>query len=85
MINPQTRKTEGTLIYALLAVIIAVWIEKGLSFIVPGFIPSPLGEIARYSPTLAEIFITIGVWSVGILFLTVLYKVTVSIKKGMAS
>jgi len=39
MINPQTRKTEGTLIYALLAVIIAVWIEKGLSFIVPGFIP----------------------------------------------
>lgn len=85
MINPQTRKTEGTLIYALLAVIIAVWIEKGLSFIVPGFIPSPLGEIARYSPTLAEIFITIGVWSVGILILTVLYKVTVSIKKGMAS
>ncbi len=85
MINPQTRKTEGTLIYALLAVIIAVWIEKGLSFIVPGFIPSPLGEIARYSPTLAEIVITIGVWSVGILFLTVLYKVTVSIKKGMAS
>ena len=85
MINPQTRKTEGTLIYALLAVIIAVWIEKGLSFIVPGFIPSPLGEIARYSPTLAEIFITIGVWSVGILFLTVLYKVTVSIKKGMVS
>ena len=85
MINPQTRKTEGTLIYALLAVIIAVWIEKGLSFIVPGFIPSPLGEIARYSPTLAEIFITIGVWSVGILILTVLYKVTVSIKKGMVS
>ncbi|NMC93587.1 MAG: polysulfide reductase NrfD [Syntrophorhabdus sp.] len=85
MINPQTRKTEGTLIYALLAVIIAVWIEKGLSFIVPGFIPSPLGEIARYSPTLAEIVITIGVWSVGILILTVLYKVTVSIKKGMAS
>ena len=85
MINPQTRKTEGTLIYALLAVIIAVWIEKGLSFIVPGFIPSPLGEIARYSPTLAEIVITIGVWSVGILFLTVLYKVTVSIKKGMVS
>ncbi|HOH26066.1 MAG TPA: polysulfide reductase NrfD [Syntrophorhabdus sp.] len=85
MINPQTRKTEGTLIYALLAVIIAVWIEKGLSFIVPGFIPSPLGEIARYSPTLAEIVITIGVWSVGILILTVLYKVTVSIKKGMVS
>lgn len=85
LINPQTRNTEGTLIYALLAVIIAVWIEKGLSFVVPGFIPSPLGEISRYSPTVAEIIITKGVWSVGLLILTILYKVAVSVKEDAGS
>jgi molybdopterin-containing oxidoreductase family membrane subunit len=81
LINPLTRKSEGTLIYALLAVIIAVWIEKGLGFVVPGFIPSPLGEISRYSPTVVEIIITKGVWSVGLLILTILYKVAVSVKE----
>ena len=85
LINPRTRNTEGTLIYALLAVIIAVWIEKGLGFVVPGFIPSPLGEISRYSPTVAEIIITKGVWSVGLLILTILYKVTVSVKEDAGS
>ncbi len=85
LINPRTRKTEGMLIYALLAVIVAVWIEKGLSFVVPGFIPSPLGEVARYSPTVAEIIITKGVWSVGLLILTVLYKIAVSVKEDADS
>ena len=85
LINPRTRRIEGTLIYALLAVIIAVWIEKGLSFVVPGFIPSPLGEVSRYSPTIAEIIITKGVWACGLLILTILYKVAVSVKEDLSS
>jgi len=85
LINPRTRRIEGTLIYALLAVIIAVWIEKGLGFVVPGFIPSPLGEVSRYSPTIAEIIITKGVWACGLLILTILYKVAVSVKEDLSS
>ena len=85
LINPRTRRIEGTLIYALLAVIIAVWIEKGLSFVVPGFIPSPLGAVSRYSPTIAEIIITKGVWACGLLILTILYKVAVSVKEDLSS
>jgi molybdopterin-containing oxidoreductase family membrane subunit len=81
LINPRTRRMEGTLIYALLAVIIAVWIEKGLGFVVPGFIPSPLGELTSYSPTSPEILITVGVWSVGLLILTILYKIATSVKE----
>jgi molybdopterin-containing oxidoreductase family membrane subunit len=84
LINPRTRRIEGTLIYALLAIIIAVWIEKGLSFVIPGFIPSPLGEISRYSPTFAEIIITKGVWAFGFLVLTVLYKIAVSVKEDLS-
>jgi molybdopterin-containing oxidoreductase family membrane subunit len=85
LINPRTRRIEGTLIYALLAVIIAVWIEKGLIFIVPGFIPSPLGGVSRYSPTIAEIIIMKGIWAFGLLILTILYKVAVSVKEDLLS
>jgi Ni/Fe-hydrogenase subunit HybB-like protein len=85
LINPRTRRIEGTLIYALLAVIIAVWIEKGLSFVVPGFIPSPLGEVSRYSPTITEIIITKGVWACGLLILTILYKIAASVKEDLSS
>lgn len=85
LINPRTRNAEGTLIGALMAVIVSIWIEKGLSFVVPGFIPSPLGEISRYSPTIAEIAITKGVWAVGLMILTVLYKVAVSVKEDVSS
>jgi molybdopterin-containing oxidoreductase family membrane subunit len=84
LVNPRTRKAEGTLIYALLAIIIAVWIEKGLGFVVPGFIPSPLGEISSYSPTISEILITKGVWSVGLLIITVLFKIAVSVKEDLS-
>lgn len=85
LVNPPSRKEEGVLIYALLAVIIAVWIEKGLSFVIPGFIPSPLGEIASYSPTTLEILITKGVWAVGLLIITVLYKIAVAVKEDALS
>jgi molybdopterin-containing oxidoreductase family membrane subunit len=84
LVNPRTRKAEGTLIYALLAVIIAVWIEKGLGFVVPGFIPSPLGEISSYSPTISEILITKGVWAVGLLIITALFKIAASVKEDLS-
>jgi molybdopterin-containing oxidoreductase family membrane subunit len=84
LINPRTRRMEGALIYALLAVIIAVWIEKGLGFVVPGFIPSPLGELIPYSPTSPEILITVGVWSIGLLILTIFYKIATSVKEELS-
>ena len=83
LINPRTKKAEGTLIYALLAIIIAMWIEKGLGFVVPGFIPSPLGEISSYSPTISEILITKGVWAVGLLIITALFKIGTSVKEDL--
>jgi molybdopterin-containing oxidoreductase family membrane subunit len=85
LINPRTRRMEGTLIYALLAVVIAIWIEKGLSFVVPGFIPSPLGEVSRYAPTLPELLITKGIWSVGLLIITVLFKTACSVKEDTST
>ena len=33
---------------------LGIWIEKGMGLIIPGFVPTPLGEIVEYSPTLNE-------------------------------
>jgi molybdopterin-containing oxidoreductase family membrane subunit len=50
---------------------------------VTGFIPSPLEKITDYSPTGPEILITVGVWAMGLLVLTILYKVALSVKVEM--
>ena len=46
-----------------------------------GFTPNPLHEINEYIPTAPEVMIAIGVWAVGFLVLTILFKIAVSIKE----
>ncbi|MFH0811698.1 MAG: NrfD/PsrC family molybdoenzyme membrane anchor subunit [Pseudomonadota bacterium] len=81
LINPGTRKNETTLAIACVAVYFSLWIEKGLGLVITGFIPSPLEKITEYNPTVPEVFITLGIWSLGFLILTVLYKVAVGVKE----
>lgn len=80
LINPVTRKQEGVLAISCVAVFVSLWIEKGF-FVPTGFIPSPLGRVFEYSPTGAEVIITLGVWATGLLILTVFYKIAVSVKE----
>jgi Ni/Fe-hydrogenase subunit HybB-like protein len=61
-------------------VIAAIWIEKGMAMVVTGFIPTPLGKVLDYTPTHQEIAITIGVYAVGFLILTVLYKIVLNVR-----
>ena len=81
LINPRTRRNEAFLAVACVAVFVSLWIEKGLGLVVTGFIPSPLEKITEYSPTGPEILITVGVWAMGLLILTILYKIAVSVKE----
>jgi molybdopterin-containing oxidoreductase family membrane subunit len=85
LVNPQTRKNDTILMAACIAIIISIWIEKGLGLVVSGFIPSPLGEITRYMPTTHEIAITAGIYGIGILVLTVLIKIAIAVKKEAES
>lgn len=62
--------------------IVGVWIEKGMGLIVPGFIPTPIGEIFEYSPSAAEIWISIGIWAIGLLIFTMLAKIALPIELG---
>ncbi len=81
LVNPAVRRQERLLFGICVAVIVAVWIEKGMGLVVTGFIPSPLGEITEYTPTGPEILITLGVYGIGFLVLTLLYKIVVNIRE----
>jgi molybdopterin-containing oxidoreductase family membrane subunit len=59
-----------------------VWIEKGMGLIIPGFIPSTLGEFVEYVPTLTEWRITAGVWAVCLLLLTLGIKAARPVLEG---
>lgn len=81
LINPSTRKNPLTMAIACAAVFISLWIEKGLTLVIGGFVPNPLNQITEYLPTMPELLISLAVWSLGFLLLTFLYKIAVSVKK----
>ena len=61
---------------------LAIWIEKGMGLIIPGFIPSPLGEIVEYAPSWVEISITSGIWAMGAFVFTILIRVAIPVELG---
>ena len=83
LLMPNVRKNENYLAGICVAVIAAVWIEKGMGMIVAGFVPSPLGKVTQYVPTMPEIMITLAVYAIGFLILTVLYKIVVSVRERL--
>ncbi|KPA08964.1 polysulfide reductase [Candidatus Magnetomorum sp. HK-1] len=84
LLVPKFRTNETTLAIACVAIFIGTWIDKGLGMISGGFVPSPLHHVNEYIPTIPEITITLGIYAVGMLVLTVLYKITISVKEEAA-
>ncbi len=64
------------------AAIVAVWIEKGMALIVPGFVPTPLGEMADYVPSAIETMVSLGIWCFGLAMFTVLVRIGARIERG---
>lgn len=65
--------------------IVGIWIEKGMGLVVPGFIPTPLGAIVEYSPTMNETLISLGIWAFGLLLYTIFLRMAVPIMQGRLS
>jgi Ni/Fe-hydrogenase subunit HybB-like protein len=82
---PQTRKRLTTLNLGCLFIIVGVWIEKGPGFVIPGFVPDPLGEIYEYIPNFLELMVSLGIWATGLLIFTLLMKVAIPIETGRFS
>jgi Ni/Fe-hydrogenase subunit HybB-like protein len=85
LVNPKLRKNETTLAALCGLVIITTYIDKGLGLMTGGFVPNPLEQVTEYWPTVPEAMIALGVWAMGFMVLTLLYKVAVSIKEEVKS
>ena len=81
LLVPKFRIKEGLLAFACVSVFFSLWIDKGLGMIVAGFTPNPTHNITPYIPTIPEGLITIAIWTMGGLILTILYKVVLSVRK----
>jgi molybdopterin-containing oxidoreductase family membrane subunit len=63
--------------------IVGVWIEKGMALVVPGFVPTPLGEMAEYQPSSIELLVCLGIWCFGALVFTLLVRVAARVEEGV--
>jgi molybdopterin-containing oxidoreductase family membrane subunit len=80
LINPKTRNINRSLAVACVAVFLSIWIDKGMGMVVTGFVPSVLGEVTEYMPTFPEVFISLGIYALGALMVTLLYKIALSVR-----
>ncbi len=85
LIVPSTRKNEKVLAVTCGMVFFSLWIDKGVGLIVGGFVPSPLGAVTEYAPTLPEMSIALAIWAVGFLMITIFYKIALSVREGLAA
>lgn len=62
--------------------IVGIWIEKGMGLVIPGFIPTPLGAVVEYMPSVNETLVCLGIWAFGFLCYTVFLRMAVPILQG---
>jgi Ni/Fe-hydrogenase subunit HybB-like protein len=79
---PWTRRHLVTLNVGSVLIMAGVWIEKGMGFIIPGFVPDPLGEIYEYMPNGTEIMVSLGIWAAGLFVFTMFMRVAIPIVRG---
>jgi molybdopterin-containing oxidoreductase family membrane subunit len=82
LLTPYWRSDYRLLSLVCVLAFFGIWIEKGMGLLIPGFIPTPIGEFSQYFPTILEILVTLGNWAVGFLVLTVLLKGAIGILLG---
>jgi Ni/Fe-hydrogenase subunit HybB-like protein len=81
LVLPLSKSLKFLNIACFLA-IFGIWLEKGMGLVVPGFIPSPLGEMVEYSPSLNETLVCVGIWAFGLLAYTIFLRMSLPILQG---
>lgn len=79
---PSFRNDFKKLVIPCVMAFTGIWIEKGMGLIVPGFIPSPIGEVTEYYPSFVEVLLSLGIWAFGFFILTILLKGAIGILLG---
>ena len=81
LVSPLSQKI-GWLNVACVVSFIGIWIEKGMGLIIPGFVPTPLGDVVEYLPSLNETLVCMGIWAFGVLVYSWMLHVAIPILKG---
>ena len=61
--------------------VVASWIDKGLGLLIGGFTPNMFEGITDYAPTCMEIAVALGVYAIGALVLSLLWKIALGVKR----
>lgn len=81
LVIPKTRRNEKILPFALLSVIVAAWIDKGFGLVMGGFVPTPMEHVTEYTVTPTELMITLGVYAIGLLLVSIFYKIVIAVRE----
>jgi Ni/Fe-hydrogenase subunit HybB-like protein len=84
LVLPVSRSLKWLNVTCVLC-IVGIWIEKGMGLVIPGFVPTPLGEMVEYTPSLNETLVCFGIWAFGLLCYTVFLRMAVPILQGSLS
>lgn len=80
----RTHKHAAILATGCVTALCAVWIEKGLSQVVGGFVPSPFGAVSDFSPTVAEITVAAGIWAAALMLMTLFCRLAFPARREAA-
>lgn len=77
---PGARTSCFRLMAACIIALAGLWIDKGFLLVPAAFIPNVFGRIMEYPPSWVELTVSLGIYCLGMLMITALYKVTLAIK-----
>ncbi|HDZ90651.1 MAG: polysulfide reductase NrfD [Deltaproteobacteria bacterium] len=82
--TPRVRARGPLLVTACVITLAGLWIDKGYVLVPAAFIPNVFGRIMEYPPSWVELTISLGVYALGSLMITALYRVVISIREEEA-
>ena len=80
LIPSSVRERTPALVLGLLMLVIASWLDKGLGLLIGGFTPTPFETVTTYFPTVPEFMVSLMVFALGGLVLTVLWKIAIEVR-----
>lgn len=67
LLVPALRRRPALATVATASILVSVLVDKGLCLVTSGFVPSPLGYVSDYRPSLPEVAIVVGIYAGGAL------------------
>jgi len=78
---PGVRHNHLHLSEVCIVALVGLWIDKGFLLVPAAFIPNVFGRIMEYPPSWVELTVSLGIYCLGMLIITTLYKVTTAIRR----